>query len=362
MSNARTYTAAVIGVGKAGPPTWAKGGGHQIGYTHAEVLGRCGRTELVAAADISAANLAAFQERFPCEGFVDYREMLAKAQPDIVTIGTYLGLHAEMIEAAADSGVKGILCEKPYLASPAEIARVDACVARTGVKIQVAHIRRHRPAFMKAKELFLGGALGQPLLCCAGLEGWDLSEWGTHWIDMFRFFNDDLPVRYVMGQARVGAFRGYGHAMEEHALAVFEFANGVRGFLDGGRGLCARESDSGKPIEGAPVMTLVGSDGVLYVRNEAFLEWHGSNGPGRFEAPEHDHWLTWTQAHVAWLDGGDEPHTGHASARQTMEVIFGAYLASLHGDRIDLPLQELTHDEWPVEALARRSADRGTAL
>jgi predicted dehydrogenase len=354
MNTHHEYTAAVIGVGKV-ERTGLKGGGHQIGSTHGRILTECPRTRLVAAADINAENLGHFVGNFPCTGYEDYREMLAEEKPDIVTIATYVGLHAEMIQAAAEAGARGVLCEKPYLASPADLRRVDECVARTGVKVQVAHIRRYRSAFIRAKELFLGGSVGQPLACLAGLEGWDLSEWGTHWIDMFRFFNDDLPARHVFGQARVRAFRGYGHAMEDHALAAFEMVNGVRGILDGGRGICRREADADKPAPGAPTMSLLGSEGAIYLHGEQTLEWFNRHGAHTFDAPSENHWLDWLNAHIDWLDGGSEPHTGHTSARQTMEVILAAYLSSLHGDRIDLPLTDFSMDEWPVEALARRA-------
>src|SRR4029450_11376855 len=120
-------------------------------------------------------------------------------------------------------------------ASIPQCRRIEKVAAETGVKIVVAHVRRYRPAFIRAREIFNSGAIGQPVLCLAGIDGWDLSEWGSHWLDMFRFVNLDRPIRWVFGQARVPDFRGYGHAMEEPAIAHFEFDNGCRGLLDGGK-------------------------------------------------------------------------------------------------------------------------------
>lgn len=220
------YRAAIIGVGAA-VSSGKKGGNHQIGYTHAVAYQGNPRVELESGADINENNLKAFQHKFSVEkGFADYQVMLKQTQPDLVSICTYVGQHHPMIVAAAQDGVKGILCEKPFVGSPAALKEVHRVVRETGVKIQVCHIRRYLPAFMRARDLYQSGAVGEPLMCIAGIAGWDLSEWGSHWLDMFRFFHNDQPVRWVFGQARVRGLHGYGHAMEEHAVAYIEFDGG----------------------------------------------------------------------------------------------------------------------------------------
>ena len=350
------YKAAIIGVGKAGGGG-AKGGGHAIGYTHAAMYRSApARVQLVASADINPQNLEAFRIAFDVASpFADYRQMLREARPDIVSIATYVGLHAEIIEACAAAGVRAIFCEKPFLASIPQCRRVEQIARETGVKIAVAHVRRYRPAFRRARELFNDGTIGRPILCAAGIEGWDLSEWGSHWLDMFRFLNDDRAVRWVFGQARVRDFRGYGHAMEEHAVACFEFDNGCRGLLDGGKALAC----------GGDVM-LLGSDGTIRVADETTLtitgktgqavESHGAGASGGWEAC----WPAALSDLLGWLDGSAEPTIGLSSMLRTSELNLAAYLSVLRGDRVDLPVSD-DADEWPVEALQRRSLPSGPA-
>jgi len=345
----KLYTAAVIGVGKAGGGG-PKGGGHAIGYTHAEMFKHNERVRLEAGADINAENLAAFKDKFGVpKGWSDYRAMLRELQPDLVSIGTYVGLHKQMIEDAARAGVKGILCEKPFLASPAELQAVRRIVAETGVKIAVGHMRRYRPAFERARELYNDGTVGQPVLCTAGIKGWDLSEWGSHWLDMFRFFHQDRPVKWVMGQARVRDFRGYGHAMEEHAMAYFEFEGGGKALLDGGT-----------PIDGGG-LTLVGTEGVIRVKDEAQVIVENKQGRTEEDFSKHPrHAAIWHELLaelIAWVEGGPEPRVGHTSMFQTSELNLAAYLSAVAGDRIDLPISGkwLEYAQWPVEELARRS-------
>ena len=102
----KTYKAAVIGVGKPNQP-FMKGGGHAIGHTHAEMFKESPGMELVAGGDINPENLSFFLEKFSVpHGFLDYREMLDVVKPDIVSIGTYVGLHRQILEDCARAGVK----------------------------------------------------------------------------------------------------------------------------------------------------------------------------------------------------------------------------------------------------------------
>ena len=362
----KRYTAAVIGVGRAGPGTYAKGGGHQIGYTHAQAFGRSPRAALVCGADVNRANLDAFNAKFGLAhaGFTDHRAMLREARPDVVSIGTYVGLHRAMIEDCARAGVKGILCEKPFLASPADVAAVRRVADETGVRIVVAHIRRYLPAFERARDLYTGGAVGEPVLCLAGIGGWDLSEWGSHWLDMFRYFHNDRPVEWVMGQARVRDTRGYGHAMEEHAVAYFGFRGGGKGLLDGGTGMTANAN-----------MTLVGTAGTIRIYDERRVEVDTADGrtvedfgdkpPVGWDRTnvraDASWWLyPWDMTvHelVGWMEGGPVPRVGLPTMLETAELNLAAYLSAVRGDRVDLPLDDPS-TEWPVEVLARRATAR----
>jgi predicted dehydrogenase len=302
------------------------------------------RLNLVAGGDINAENLEAFAAKFEVPGkYLDYRQMLRDVRPDIVSIATGVLPHAEMILAACDAGVRLILCEKPFVASPAQLAAVRAAVARTGTKLAIAHVRRNRPAFMRARELYTSGAIGRPVVCVAGIKDWDLSEWGSHWLDMFRFFHDDQPVRWVFGQARVRGVRLYGKAMEEHAVAYFEFENG------------------GRAMNGDATMRLVGTEGAIRVFKENKLVIDSPRGQKVEEFTDSAStswqplWGVALKQLVAWLDGALEPRIGFTYTANSAELNLAAYLSAARRDRIDLPLSEELNqiDEWPLEEIVR---------
>lgn len=68
----RNLKAAIIGVGKSTERTWAKGGGHKIGYIHAEAIDAIPGCRVTTAADIDETNLNAFVAAYGTErGYKD---------------------------------------------------------------------------------------------------------------------------------------------------------------------------------------------------------------------------------------------------------------------------------------------------
>ena len=350
----KTYRSAIIGVGAATAGA-LKGGGHQVGYAHARTYQQCPRATLVCAADINPENLAAFEKQFgPLTGYADYHEMLEREKPDIVSICTYVGLHRRMIEDCARAGVKGIFCEKPFLASPADLAAVMAVAEETGVKIIGAHIRRFMPAYQRVREIIDTGEIGTLRLMSAGIQDWDLSEWGSHWLDMFRFWNGDAPAQWVLGAARVRGSRGYGHAMEEHAVAWFGFENGARGLVDGGCGMAPDHSmwPAAEGTEG--LIRMLGEQELLVISPDGSRhEKYDQQTPVELYDSA---WGESLMSLIAWIDGGPASILGLPNMRHTSELNLAAYISAAQGDRIDLPLTDFSLDDWPLEAIASRNA------
>ncbi len=341
-----TYRAAVIGVGKPNQP-FQKGGGHAIGHAHADMFKRNTRTELTAGGDINPDNLKFFQDKFGVpHGFLDNRQMLQEVKPDIVSIGTYVDLHRQILEDCARSGVKGVLCEKPFLNAPADVLPIRRIVEQTGIKIVVAHIRRYLPVMMRTQQLVRDGVIGRVIAYLTGVENWDLTEMGSHWFDLIRMFHDDQPVKWVFGQARVGRQRGYGHAMEDHAIAYFEFADSARAIVDGGRGM---------PNDINFVIT--GTGGTMRVMGEHSLVIDTIAGQRTEHLPPNGRavWDATLEGLIRWMEGGKPPPVSMENALKTMEVNYAAYISALRGDRVDLPLDDdaMALNEYPVERLAR---------
>lgn len=172
-------------------------------YSHAAGYTACERTTIVAAADVVEKNLERVCSKWNIpERYTDYREMIEKEAPDIVSIATRPGNHAEITTFAAEHGVKGIYCDKPLCASMEEAdAMVEIC-EKNQVKFNLGTQRRYTPGYIKMREVVESGEIGERRSVIACASGGAL--WGyTHAADMLLFFSGDSEVEYVQGNVEV---------------------------------------------------------------------------------------------------------------------------------------------------------------
>ncbi|GAB4124691.1 MAG: Gfo/Idh/MocA family oxidoreductase [Roseiflexaceae bacterium] len=327
------YKVGIIGCGK---PWRAEGAtGFGMSHQHAKGYKDSGKCVITALADISEENARAFQEVHGGDAiYTDYHEMLAKEQLDIVSISTWPHLHAPMVIAAAEAGVKAIHCEKPMAPTYGESVRMVEACERMGCQLTFNHQRRFNEPFQKAKQLLKSGAIGE-LKRLEGTTG-NLFDWGTHWFDMLFYYNDETPVEWVIGQIDLrGTERVFGVPVEGHGLCHFRFANGVDGLMLTGVGAADTLTNR-----------LIGSEGTIEVgfSNEIPLRYWGK-GMTDWEtvpAPEGLHGMEAVSRGIAdlvdALATGREPELSGRRALRTTEVIFATYESSRRRARVELPL------------------------
>lgn len=119
------------------------------------------RTRLVHAADTApdrvdyATNVLGYEK-----GTLDYHDVLADPDVDVVSICAPNFLHAEIGIAAAKAG-KAFWIEKPVGRNAAETETVAAAADEAGVITSIGFNYRHAPAVEHAKKLIADGALGR---------------------------------------------------------------------------------------------------------------------------------------------------------------------------------------------------------
>ncbi len=334
--------------------------GYAMAYSHGNAYAALDNCEIVACADIVEENARAYADAFGVASvYLDYNEMLANENLDVVSICTWMHLHEAMVLDTCRAGVKAIHCEKPMADTWGGAKRMAAAAEAAGVQLTFNHQRRYGEPFVLAKQMLDDGKIGelQRLECGAG----NLYDTGTHFIDMFSLFNNETPAQWVLGQVD---YRKedlvFGSHNENQQVVLIEYRSGVFGLVMTGA--------PGGPNPVGCVNKLVGSDGVIEVgcadgppiryRPAGDSEWTvpdtggaSIHGPMFIERAIADV--------IDCLEAGKKCQLDASNALIATEIIFGAYESSRCRGRVDFPLDI---EDNPLAAMVESGDDVATYL
>lgn len=232
---AKTYRIAVIG--RTGRGNY----GHGLDLVWKSIE----NVEIVAVADEDAKGRAAAAERLQAKNaYADYRQMLAKERPQIVSVADrWLDRHRDMVVACAEAGAS-IFLEKPFCRTLEEADAMVTVCERHHIKLAIAHQTRYSPRLRRVRDLIAQGRLGDLIeMRGRGKEdarggGQDLMVLGTHIMDLMRFVagdprwcfarvtQDGQPV--TKQHVREGG-EGMGPVAGDRIVAQYGFEKGVIG-------------------------------------------------------------------------------------------------------------------------------------
>lgn len=364
---AKRYRAAVIG-------STGKGDfGHGLDSVFKDLDG----VDFVALADDNPAGLEAAGKKLGVKNlYADYRAMLAKEKPNIVSVGPrWLDERVPMVTAAAEAGCH-IYCEKPFAASLAEADTMLAACAKAGVSIAVAHQYQGaapvRLALANIKTGKYGKVIrfrGRPKDDARG-GGEELLIHGTHLFDLMiavagppRTVSGHVTVagREVTRNDRRRATESFGPVAGDAIAATFTFDHGVHGFFDSNVNLVRKDrAPFGLMIECEEALLFSrGGDVWVYPaaipipENPKFTweklwvqDWHFT--PDHKPRPMGD-WIHRSNQVLVrdLLEAAAEkrqPLTAGDNARLALEMIFGVYASHLAaGARQAIPLKQRKH-------------------
>ena len=130
--------------------------------------------DIVAVCDVDDVHNVEFNRRFDYKlnTYTDYRKLLEKESPDIVTIGTPDHWHVPIALAALQSGCD-VYCEKPLTLTIQEGIDVRRVVEKTGRVFQVGTQQRSENglAFLRAIAIVQSGRLGRNVKAFVAIGG-----------------------------------------------------------------------------------------------------------------------------------------------------------------------------------------------
>jgi predicted dehydrogenase len=195
------YKVAIIGTGRMGGliEDEIAVGNPSRPYGHYSAYKYIDETEVVAIANRGAERLERFSKRFGVTNtYLDYREMILKEQPDIVSITTPSLRRADPIIFCAENGVKAIFAEKGLSASLAEADAIAAAVRANNVAFNWGTLRRYGNAYKQLQAEIAAGAIGEPRAAVMSFYT-DLIKHHPHTIDLVEMLLGDPNPVWVEG-------------------------------------------------------------------------------------------------------------------------------------------------------------------
>lgn len=330
------YRAALVGCGRMGAFIDNEVAGRTtspLPYSHAAGYEACSRTDLVAGSDMRTDVLGKFGERYgvtPDHHYTDFKELILREQPDILSIATQPHHRTEVALFAMEHGVKALYVEKPLCASISEANALREAAERHNVAINMGTNRRWDPGFAAMRAAIVSGDVGQlsTLMTCHRAT---LFNTVSHWVDTLFVLNGDAPVSWVQAYMADGdeAIVGDQVIADPHTEGTIAFANGVEAHLIATPGAPTHHAF----CENAELVA-VGGTGEFEVRRSGSptttLDYTPASSTVRL-----------IEDLVHALDTGEPTRGGIDVAKANTEVLFAMLESHRQGGvRISLPLVE----------------------
>ena len=317
-------------------------GGHNWASAFAEVP----ETSVVAIFDKDEDTRKQFQSTWQdvwgnMAEYDDYGEMLEKVQPDIVCEATRQTYHADNIENAIESGVKGLVCEKPLCTSLEEMDRIIEILRTSSVPFAFGLELRWSESYQAIFRMLKDGAIGDVTSVVAhGVT--ELINHGCHFFDVaLGMAGDPEPVSAAGLIDDPNKFDDWRHG-DPHGRGWVMLDNGVNlGIMSEG---------------GRRSYTITGSTGRMTVMKEgerAYL-WQSDQETGEFlgnplevDVPRPTH--PWHRGPASIRDLVDKVKNGGRTAcdleetRRATEIGFAIHASdALGGSRVTFPVNNRT--------------------
>ena len=375
---------ATLGTAQQGSPN-AKGTKYRVA-----VIGRTGKgnyghgldvvwneieqAEVVAVADSDPKGRAAATRRLKApKGYADYRQMLERERPQIVSVAPrWLDCHHDMVLACAEFGCH-VFLEKPMCQSLEQADEMIAALERRNLKLAIAHQTRYSPALAHVQKAIAQGLLGDILeLRGRGKEdrrggGEDLMVLGTHVMDLMRFFaghpqwcfarvrDDQRPV--TKSDVRDGA-EGIGSLAGDEIHAMYRFDGTAMGYFSTHRARHGVSKRFGLQIyasKGILTMTTGAVPEIWFVQDPSWqpgrskAQWKrissgGIDRPETLKDPHHHYGNRLIALDlIRAIETDTQPKGSMYDGRAALEMILAVYESHRLNAPVRLPLRNRKH-------------------
>ena len=325
------------------------------------------KLEIVAVCDVFSEKMEALlakhdlQTDTSIKRYEDYKQMVAEEKPDLVSIATESGIHAEIALYCIEQGVN-LIIEKPMAMSIEDADRIISLSEKKGVKVSACHQNRFNVAIQKLRKAVEAGRFGKLSHGSIHVRWnrdhgyYDQASWrGTwaqdggalmnqciHGIDLLRWMMGD-GIEEVYGATRQ-QFHDYLEA-EDVGMAVVKFKNGAIGTIEGTTNVYPKNLEETLYIFGENGTVKIGgtSTNNIDVWDFADETEDDSKNKGLKEETSNVYGNGHTSLFADVIDAiqsDRQPYVDAVAGRNALETVLSIYKSQKTGKSVKLPLTD----------------------
>lgn len=302
--------------------------------------------------------------------YTDYRSMIQEVKPDLVSIATESGIHAEIALFCIDHGVH-VIIEKPMAMSISDANEIIRHSEEKHVKVSACHQNRFNIAVQEMRHALEAGRFGRlshgsihvrwnrnqgyydqaPWRGTWAQDGGALMNQCIHGIDLLRWtFGGEIEEVY--GQTRQ-QFHDYLEA-EDVGMAVVKFKNGAIATIEGTTNVYPKNLEETLYIFGEKGTVKIGgiSTNNIDVWDFADESEADTKNKGLQEETSNVYGNGHTSLFADMIDAIEndrKPYVDAYAGRDALELVLAIYKSQKEGHAVRLPLENFASTDMEGE-------------
>ena len=332
--------------------------------------------EIAAVCDVKPEKMEGLLEKFGLQNddgikrYADYKEMIEAEKPELASIATESGVHAEIAIFCIENDVN-VIIEKPMAMSIADADRIIALAEERNVKVSACHQNRFNVAIQELRQALEAGRFGRlshgsihvrwnrnkgyydqaPWRGTWAEDGGALMNQCIHGIDLLRWMMGD-EVDEVYGATRQ-QFHNYLEA-EDVGMAVVKFKNGTIGTIEGTTNVYPKNLEETLYVFGEKGTVKIGgtSTNNIDVWDFADETEDDDKNKGLKEATSNVYGNGHTSLFADVMDAIEndrKPYVDAVAGRNALEMVLAIYKSQRDGVPVKLPLKNFASTDMKGE-------------
>ena len=334
------------------------------------------KLEIVAVCDVLEEKMEELLAKYGLEKdesikrYTDYKKMVEELQPELASIATESGLHAEIALYCIEKGVN-LIIEKPMAMSIEDANKIIDLAEKKNVKVSACHQNRFNVAIQKLRKAVESGRFGKlshgsihvrwnrnagyyeqaPWRGTWEQDGGALMNQCIHGIDLLRWMMGD-EIEEIYGATRQ-QFHDYLEA-EDVGMAVIKFKNGAIGTIEGTTNVFPKNLEETLYIFGENGTVKIGgtSTNNIDVWDFAVETEEDQENKGLEEETSNVYGNGHTSLFADVMDAIEndrKPYVDAVAGRNALEVVLSIYKSQKTAAPVKLPLTEFASTDMKGE-------------